>query len=721
MGNKIDSEIEALRKNGKRHFFILDTISYGIQENDCEGTITYSNRAHHELLGYENGQLPGKKIWDLVASNTERERLKNDLSSIITEQPEPITCIVRNVKKDGTPVDLKIDWDYERNDDGVVTGLVSVITDVKKQKTLDEYIDNRSQGLTSLFEICKRLSETLALQDVLQASVESVTNLVGLDTAAVYLLEGDMLRLWATSPPLPEKFPDEMRNAPLIDHPHIQRAITSAETIYINDYLTTNLTPAEKAIIEKRGLRTLLFVPLLLDDKALGIFIVGSIGQTSVLSKIDTELAFTMASLASLAIKNAQLFEESEKNTAELEKMLADRIRMEDEKHNLENQLQHAQRMDSIGRLAGGVAHDFNNMLGVILGYSELCLEQIDVNDPIHKILTEIHKAGQRSAALTRQLLAFARKQQINPVVLNLNDVIEEMLKMLRRLIGENIDLVWLPGENLGLVKIDPAQVDQIMVNLCVNARDAISEVGKITIETSNEEFDAEYCLLHPEFSEGKYICIAVSDNGMGMDPKILPNIFEPYFSTKTIDKGNGLGLSTVYGIVRQNKGFISVYSEEGHGTIFRIYLSKNEAASSPHRIKTENQTLRRSGSETILLVEDDHMVLELGKKMLNYLGYKVLTAGNPMDALRTARQYKDKINLLVTDVVMPDMNGFDLADQLETIIPGIKVLYTSGFTANAIKQRNLCNDGVLLLSKPFSLSELATKVCEAIDLEKSD
>lgn len=388
--------------------------------------------------------------------------------------------------------------------------------------------------------------------------------------------------------------------------------------------------------------------------------------------------------------------------------------RAEEETERLQAQLQQAQKMESVGRLAGGVAHDFNNMLSIILGYTDMALENIDSTQPLYDDLKEVHKAAERSAALTRQLLAFARKQIAEPKILELNDVVGDMLKMLQRLIGEDIDLVWMPGADLGLVMIDPAQVDQILANLCVNARDAISGVGKVTIETCNATFDAIYCAEHPGFLPGAYVMLAVSDDGIGMDKETVANIFEPFFSTKAPGKGTGLGLSTVYGIAKQNNGFINVYSEPGKGTTFKIYLQKHETESEVFQIKTDTQ-VPTGGNETVLFVEDEAMIMELGKRMLENLGYQVLAANTPHEAIQLSKEYSDAIDLLITDIVMPEMNGKELAEQLKNDRHGLKILFMSGYTANVIAHHGILNEGLNFLPKPFSNKELALKIRKAL------
>jgi len=385
------------------------------------------------------------------------------------------------------------------------------------------------------------------------------------------------------------------------------------------------------------------------------------------------------------------------------------------EKNRLEAQLQQAQKMESVGRLAGGVAHDYNNALSVIMGYTELAMTDADPQGPLHKDLAEVLKAAERAKNITRQLLAFARKQTIAPEILDLNENIETMLKMLRRLIGEDIDLAWLPGKGLWQVKMDPSQIDQILANLCVNARDAIAGVGKITIETKRKFFDAAYCTDHTGFIPGEFVLMAVSDNGCGMDKKIQDNIFEPFFTTKDVDKGTGLGLSTVYGIVKQNNGFINVYSEPGKGTIIKIYFPRYKGK--PVVIQEESTgKIPQGQGETILVVEDDHAILELTQKILGSLGYTILVAGTPKEAVRVAREYTGKIHLLITDVIMPEMNGLELADSLQALYPDLKRMFMSGYTANAIAHHGVLDKGVYFIQKPFSKKELAIIVRKAMD-----
>lgn len=387
----------------------------------------------------------------------------------------------------------------------------------------------------------------------------------------------------------------------------------------------------------------------------------------------------------------------------------------EAEQERLQNQLLQAQKMESVGRLAGGVAHDFNNMLGVILGHAEMAMENLNPSDPLHKDLQEIYKAAERSSNLTRQLLAFARKQTIAPKVLNCNDTVSGMLNMLQRLIGEDIDLVWSPHANLWPVKVDPSQLDQILANLCINARDAISGVGKITIETENITFDEAYCESHLAFIPGEYVLLALSDNGCGMDKDTLAHIYEPFFTTKEMGKGTGLGLATVYGIVKQNNGFMNVYSEFNQGTTFKIFLPRYTDKDDYVQIIGSEQPAAH-GRETILLVEDEPAILAMTKTMLERLGYTVLPANTPSEAIRLAELHKSQIDVLLTDVVMPEMNGRDLIRHMRPLYPDLKTLFMSGYTANVIAHHGVLDKGVQFLEKPFSKKDLAAKIKEVLD-----
>ncbi len=336
-------------------------------------------------------------------------------------------------------------------------------------------------------------------------------------------------------------------------------------------------------------------------------------------------------------------------------------------------------------------------------------------DSPLKLNFHEILQASQRSANLTRQLLAFARRQTAEPVILDINETVENMLKMLRTLIGEDIDLVWKPGRGLWKTKIDPVQIDQILANLCVNARDAISGTGKIMVETENIIVDEAYCESKPEAAPGEYVMLVVSDDGCGMDDETREKIFEPFFTTKETGKGTGLGLATVYGIVRQNEGFINLYSEPGKGTVCKVCLPKSKVDNERESTQPERRPVP-TGEETILIVEDEPVILKLGKRILESLGYTVIPAETPMEAITKAENYEDAIHLLLTDVIMPGINGRELAEKIASLKPGLTSLFMSGYTANVIAHHGVLEEGVRFIQKPFTLENLARKVRQCLD-----
>lgn len=386
----------------------------------------------------------------------------------------------------------------------------------------------------------------------------------------------------------------------------------------------------------------------------------------------------------------------------------------EEEKEKLESQLIQAQKMESIGRLAGGVAHDFNNMLSVIIGYTEMIKLHLSAEDPLMKDVLEIENAAIHSKDITSQLLAFSRKQIITPTVLDLNTLINTTRKTLSRLIGEDIDLRFISGKELWKIKFDPSQIEQILINLSVNARDAMPNGGKLTIETTNIHLDEDYCHDHPEFKCGYYVVLTVSDDGIGMDKETMSYIFEPFFTTKEVGKGTGLGLATVYGIIKQNNGFINIYSEPGQGTTFKIYIP-GILEKDAELAETSDEISIVYGTGTILLVEDDDMVRRVAKTMLKSIGYKVLAAENPEKALVLCKKKDISIDLLITDVVMPGLSGAELRDKIEALRPGIRVLFMSGYTSDVIVHHGVLEKGVYFIHKPFTLNDLSRKVSEML------
>jgi PAS domain S-box-containing protein len=387
------------------------------------------------------------------------------------------------------------------------------------------------------------------------------------------------------------------------------------------------------------------------------------------------------------------------------------------ERRALEQQLRQSQKMEAVGRLAGGIAHDFNNLLMVISGYSEFLLERLGAEPHLRGPAQEIASASERASSLTRQLLAFSRKQMLAPRIVNLNDIATENLKMLTRMIGEDIDLVHVPSPNLWPVRADGGQIEQVIMNLAVNARDAMPSGGKLTIETANVTLDEDYARSHAPLNPGDYIMFAMTDTGVGMDGETQSHIFEPFFTTKG-PKGTGLGLSTVYGIVKQSGGYIWVYSEIGRGTTFKIYLPRVASAGEPAAQVAAPVQFQKvePGTETILLVEDEANLRYLARQYLEKQGYKVIEAADGAVAMQIAVAHEAVIHLLLTDVIMPGMNGRELAQRISEIRPNVKVLYMSGYTENVIGHNGTLEPGVRLLQKPFNLRDLKSKVREVLD-----
>jgi PAS domain S-box-containing protein len=388
--------------------------------------------------------------------------------------------------------------------------------------------------------------------------------------------------------------------------------------------------------------------------------------------------------------------------------------RAEEERKKLQEQLAQASKMEAIGRLAGGVAHDFNNLLTTILGYTEMILNQLNEEDPLRTEVEEIHKAGERAASLTQQLLAFSRKQVIKPRIIDLNETVKDAKKMLERLIGEHIKLVFNLDQDLGRIKVDPHQIDQVLLNLAVNARDAMPDGGTLTIATSNISFEGEHSQLHPEIASGSYAVLSVTDTGVGMDNEIKARLFEPFFSTKENGKGTGLGLAMVYGIAKQNGGTVSVYSEPGMGTVFRICFphTSDMSVGSVIPLRFSSPT----GNETILLVEDDDLVRRLAQRILTHLGYEVLQAYDIEDAIQICRESPSPIHLLLTDVIMPGMSGVELYDQLRTIRVGLKALFMSGYAEDVVVRHGVLPEGTQFIQKPFNMEDLANRARQALD-----
>lgn len=464
---------------------------------------------------------------------------------------------------------------------------------------------------------------------------------------------------------------------------------------------------AEFLTMTIKDIRPVSDIPVLLDHIATGVATPGESSSWRHVKKdgtvIDVEITSSPLSFAGRPAKFVLAIDVTERKKAE------------NDLKELEDQLRQSQKLEAIGQLAGGVAHDFNNLLTAISGHSDMCLRRLTADDPLFRRIEQIKKAGDRAAGLTRQLLAFSRKQILQPKVIDLNDIVVDMNKMLRRLIGEDIHLMMSLGVDLGSVKADPNQIEQVLMNLSVNARDAMPRGGKLTIETSNVLVGEEFASYHMSVPPGPYVMLAVSDTGCGMDATTQARIFEPFFTTKEVGKGTGLGLATVYGIVKQSGGTIWVYSEVGCGTTFKIYLPCVEGSSPYIPVSNDTRALQR-GTETILLVEDEEIVREMATEILRESGYCVIEATHGPEALKLCTQYNGQIHLMLSDVVMPNMSGRELAELLSPHRSNMKVLYMSGYTDDAIVHHGVLDEGTAFIAKPFSPDALSKKVREVLD-----
>jgi signal transduction histidine kinase/ActR/RegA family two-component response regulator len=492
-----------------------------------------------------------------------------------------------------------------------------------------------------------------------------------------------------------------------------QRVLETGEALIIPklDYAALRKTTHAEIVnaYETLGIHSALLIALRAQGQSIGLLaLVRFEPDAPPFNDADRELAQTLADNAAMAVSNAKTFQS-------MLRELAERERAEAALRKTEEQLRHAQKMEAIGRLAGSVAHDFNNLLSVILGQGALIHSELRQGDPMREEVASIIGAGERAADLTQQLLAFSRQQVLVPRVLDLNASVRDSMKILQRLLGEDIELVTRLDRNLSKVKADPGQIDQVIMNLSINARHAMPDGGKLTIETHDVVLEEAYTSEHVDIDPGPYVLLAVSDTGIGMTKETQARIFEPFFTTKGVGKGSGLGLSTVFGIVKQSGGNVWVYSEPGQGATFKIYLPRcDEPSVAPAAIATKAASY--NGTETILLVEDQDDVRRVAIHILRRYGYHVVEARNAGEALLSCEQHATTIHLLLTDVVMPQMNGRKLADRLLKIRPELKVLFMSGYAENAIVHHGILDSGIAFLQKPLLPEALARRVREVLD-----
>jgi len=681
---------EALRESEERYRLLVESQQDLIVKIDLEGSFLYVNPAFCKLFGKKPEELIGTSYEPLVhPEDLPRMNLRVDQ---LSASPPQGSLEIRARTVDGW---RWLSWTSKaiQDETGKVSSLIGTGRDITERMQALEAIKLNEARLESLLRINQFPAESL--QGLLEFALNEAIVLTGSQTGYIYLYDETgkefSLNTWVSATE-PQTRADQPGAADrLIESGLLQRVVNKKQALMLNNNHPAE-TLAEDGTNATDRLHNLLAIPVIIENRIVAVVSVS--GKQSDYDDSDIRQLTLMMDAVWKIVQRKQAEQEREK---------------------LQNQLAQAQKMESVGRLAGGVAHDFNNMLLVILGHAELALSQVEPDKALHSELHEILKAAERSAALTQQLLAFARKQTVAPKVLDLNETVKGVLNMLKRLIGEDIELVWIPHSDIWTVKFDPSQIDQILANLCINARDAIADTGRIVIETKNLTLDELYSQSHSGFIPGEYVCLSVSDNGRGMSKETLYNLFEPFFTTKAPGKGTGLGLATVYGIVKQNNSFINVYSEPGHGTTFNIYMPRYSGEIAP--VPEESHTAPEApGDHTILVVEDEPAILSLTETMLERLGYTVLAVSTPTEAIALAEIHRGKIHLLITDVVMPGMNGRELIKHLSPFSPDLKHLFMSGYTANVIAHHGVLDEGVHFLQKPFSMKELAAKIRETLE-----
>ena len=563
-----------------------------------------------------------------------------------------------------------------------------------------------------LFDLSRQLVVSLDLDEILQAAVDGVASLAGLDTAALYLLDNKTLRLCNTVPPLPPDLPESLRLANLDDHPFICKAIITSAPVMVPDVTTVTLTEQEQQVVGIRNLRTLLFLPLIAETEVMGALIVGSVGAPIVISEIATDLAYTLANFAALAVKNARLFEAGKKYAAELEHTLSERKRAEAEQEKLREQLLQAQKMEAIGQLAGGIAHDFNNLLSGIIGNAELLL--LSTNDEeLRALAREIIRIGERSAALNAQLLAFSRKGTIQIVPVDLHTIISDVVSILRHTISRSIEIRTFTEATSGTVEGDPAQLQSALLNLAVNARDAMPEGGILDIRTQCVDLDSSDSGMSSfEIKPGRYIEITVADTGCGIDAGNLGHIYEPFFTTKEKGEGTGMGLSAVYGTVKTHGGAISVTSAPGQGTAFRLYfpVSTRDSGLADVREEADGDTDVRvvpCFRKRVLVIDDEEMVARVAAAHLRRAGFEVEVFLDSVDALAYFKENYKSICMVILDIIMPGMDGPAIFRELISADPQVRVILSSGFSVNGIAQKLLGEGALAFIQKPFRSNDL--------------
>lgn len=696
--SELQNMLKKLKKSEKIYRELFEKAPIGIFRTSSSGKLLFANASMASILGFPSVQELMTHYPALASEQYLHSEGRQAFLHLLQEKRAVENFEYETKTLDGRPLWLRMNARILEDETGNTFCIEGFTTDITAQKKTEKALFHQSRLQQLLMEIASRCIN-LPLEEmdtVIQQSMEDMACFVDADRAYIFTYDFQKqictnTHEWCRKGIAAQI--DHLQAVPFSAMEDWIEAHTEGRRVYIPD-VSTLPCGGVRDVLEPQNIRSLLTVPMMHKAACLGFIGFDSVRYQHTYSDTEQQLLTLFAQM----LVNVSLRKEGE-----------------EAQQKLQAQLMQAQKMESVGRLAGGVAHDFNNMLSVIIGHAELALEDLGADHPIAMDLQQIHQAAQRSADLTRQLLAFARKQTAMPRILDLNQTIGGMLKMLQRLIGEDILLSWLPGEALWPVMLDPGQIDQILANLCINARDAIEGTGEIRIRTQMGSYGTEYTRDHKGFIPGDYLVFSVEDTGHGMDAEVMSRLFEPFFTTKALGKGTGLGLATVYGIVKQNGGYIHAESIRGQGSRFTVYLPRHQSPL-PEAPQDSQETVSGKAHETILVAEDEPAILQMAKRMLENLGYGVLGASSPEAALHLAHTHAGKLHLLITDVIMPGMNGKDLAHAVTALHPDIKKLFTSGYTADVIDRHGVLNPGVHFIQKPFSRKALSQKVREALD-----
>ena len=677
----------ALKISDKKFRFITEQLDGEVFMCDREGIITYVSPATEKISGFIPDEMIGHRFTEFIVGDEIQNALEG-FSEVISTKSLKRVFEHRLRKKNGSLFWGELHVQNYQNQE--YSGTIGLLFDITRRKRYESFAAFRLRIL--------QMAESHSLEELLRATLDEAERLTESTVGFCHFIDDDpsIPFLKIASSNIQKSVHGVERD---VQHPSMKNTSFWGEAIQYKHAVITN----DCSLAETQGyglpdghpeiLRTLV-VPMLQGDKIMAILGVGN--KPEAYDDDDLKLLRTLADIAGdiVARKRSELYAQ-----------------------DMQSALIQSQKMELVGQLAGGIAHDFNNLLGVILGNIEMAMDQKTLQEPLQYNLQNILEAATRSADLTRQLLAFARKQTVMPVVFELNALVEKTLSVLNQLIGEHITIIWMPDAEHALVKADPSQLDQILINLCINARDAIASIGTITIETGKLcRHKIHQTPHHPCTVPGDYVTLSITDNGSGIAKEHVPHIFEPFFTTKRPGKGTGLGLSTVYGIVKQNKGCIECITDTGKGTAFHIHLPLYSAVSDKmeeSKSKTPSPSGIIQGKETVLIVEDELNILNLCKLKLEQDGYTVLTATTPNRAILLAGEYEGKIDLLLTDVVMPEMNGCDLFKKLLLVNPTLQTIFMSGYSFDFITQNNLLDEGINFIQKPFSLKSLTMMVTD--------